>query len=98
MHRERYRDCDNTGIIKRAGLDIRLERERDRGRRWREMDGCRETNIMWGRHNDSDTEIMRWGVLEKRWGRGKEGKKTRIPEKQNTVSPLLSSPLFHSQY
>lgn len=23
------------------------------------MESCRETNIMWERHNDSDTEIMK---------------------------------------
>lgn len=23
------------------------------------MEGCRETNIMWERHNDSDIEIMK---------------------------------------
>lgn len=55
------------------------------------MDGCRETNIMWKRHNDSDTEIMkkREGVLH-----GKEGKKTRIPGKIDNrfLSSLLSAP------
>lgn len=48
------------------------------------MDGCGETNVMWERRSDSDSEIMKkreGAVHEKRWGRGKKGKKTRIPEK-----------------
>lgn len=32
MHEERYRDRDNTCVIKRAKMDRRLKRERERGK------------------------------------------------------------------
>lgn len=54
MHGERPRNGDNTGVIKRARMDRRFWREKDKGGRLREMDGCRETNVMWERHNDFD--------------------------------------------
>ncbi len=78
-HGERYRDRDNTDVIARAKMDRRLKRDRDSGRRLREMEGCREAHVRWERHNDSDTEIMKTRervVHEKRWARAKEKKDT----------------------
>lgn len=70
-------DRDNTGVIKRVGLDRRVKRERDRGGRLRKRWTVAEKQTMWERDNDSDTEIMkkREGMVhKKRWGRGKERK------------------------
>lgn len=101
MHGERYRHGDNTGVIKTARMDRRFKRGRYRKRRWREMEGCRETNIMWERHNDSDTEIMkkREGVVhEKSEGEEATRERKRGYQENRQQIPLLSSLLFHSWY
>ena len=64
------------------------------------MDGRRETNIMWERHNDCDTEIMkkREGVVHEiemgRRHREKENKDTRKIDSTFLSSLLPSSPLL----
>lgn len=100
MHVEANRDGDNISLMKRARMDTGLRRERDRGGRWREMEGGREIHIMWQRHDDSDTELMKTkgvgGCLRRG---GKEVKREKWIERNRTDSSLLlSSPLFHRRH